>query len=241
MLTAVSSEVSATTVGKDSIEDLWEQRAAIIVKYRAALKAYSQAESALPEWADSGPRDINHLGEKCGANVGWPEVKDVAAVGVPDREGSYRVIRPSPYDIKNHFRMSLNLWLHNKAQRQKLKEIYRAKLDVVRTRIKERDELRDKLGLTAASNAMDWYADALYEIDQQIKEMADGSPAWLAAGAILEIGCNMGPKVTISESPELQFYAGILRSMSNRLRGRIAQDAAAVLSDTPLHKLGCYC
>ncbi len=242
MLTAVSAITQpARSEDAGTINDLWERRAAVVVKYRRAREDYNNARKRMPKWALIGPQYINAKGEKCGPTVGWPEVADVAAVGLPEHEGSFRAIRPSPLTAVSDFKLLLGMCLHNPERRKELKLRYREKLARIRERLNQKKQEEDRSGLTAATVQLETHGDALYEIEEQIIALEDYTAAGIAAVACIEIGRDISHDDVATDEPEVSFHVRILRSTADKLNGRLGADVRAILSGLPLKQIGGFC
>lgn len=241
MLTAVNSTaLPATSRSRNAIDDLWEQRASIVVRNREASAAFDQARKRMPAWALPGPQYINAKGEKCGPIVGWPEVEDVAAVGLPQHADAFRYIRPSPHQTIRDFKTVLQFDLRNPKRRAALKERYREKLAVIKKRLDQRDFEEEKWGLLAAEGQLDVHSDALCEIEKAILALNDNSPAWLTAISIIEIGREIAYDDVGTEEPSVEFHIKVLQASSRGLKGRLAADAHSILSGLTLRQVGCF-
>jgi hypothetical protein len=152
---------SAATIAAPSIvpaadsdlDTLWLEHERLILAAQSVYRQTDAAYESLPAWAKWGSEDINHLGERCVRETGWPEL--AVLPDLPEEESVTKLIRPSPMDIKKHFELIASV----SGDRSGARATYRASMRRLVERIHEQRRLRREAGIYDLENVTDEISD----------------------------------------------------------------------------------
>ena len=160
----------------------WSERQTHVERLRGLSAAYDAAKAKLPAWAQPGHRSIDQDGNPYGEVCNWPLDETVT----PPRLG-WRVVRPSTWDAKENFDFGVRVfhWTgkHRAIQRANMRRTVRAILG----RLRERNRLRDELGLPELNRQMEATTDAIISAEDYFHECGDETPNIVAARLLINL------------------------------------------------------
>jgi len=227
----------------DKLDALWQERQQIVRQENAIHRRLDDARERMPAWAKSGAEYINAAGERCGHNVGWPEVAVLPAA--PEISYARRLIRVSPQHIKENFENYVSLYPGSSKRalrlRAKARENYRASMRRLIARLRERRAIEGDLGIPA----MEAKVDVLYDRRWGIKDAIEKLPPTInqaAALALIEalIDGKSGSSVSDPDdhlSPILIMLRGIRPYLTGAIRvtvDRMFNEPDATLAELDL-------
>ena len=199
--------------------ELWREWLSLGEMIISADAKRDAAYGALPAWAKSGPKYLEHDGTFSGPVVGWP-----MDVTVPPPEARvFRLVRPSAEDFRQCYEMSES-W----GNRSEAKKAYVAALrKLARRRMDQRAEEK-KVGLPeldrASAALIDRRCDLANAILDLVDDSADATAAKLLVALCLTEDYNSLPDVILGH------YDAPLKALQPHLTGRIAIDVGSLLA-----------
>ena len=172
-LPAIAPPASADTTALR----LWAERQSHVERLRHLSAAYAEAQAKLPAWAKPGHRSIDHDGNPCGEVCSWPLDETVT----PPPVNAWRVVRPSIWDAKENFDFGVRVFHWTGKHRAIQRAAMRRTIRVIVGRLRERDRLRDELGLTEVDRQMEATTDALMKTEYCFCECDGETPNIIAA------------------------------------------------------------
>ena len=230
---------SAAAFAGQEIDDLWTQRLAIIRASHENHKGRLAAYAKLPAWAQSGERYIDHLGNRCGGEVGWPERAILPKL--PKHPGTWMIARQSPQEIREHFENSVSTFTDvknpNSPARKKLRADYRAAMRRMIDRLREQREEERLVGMPMFDQKADELSQSLYDIEARISDLPD-CPNVLAARIMIRASYDTGNKERVKYACDaLGMLVMVLRSIRGTLVGTVRRSADDLL-DNPERPFG---
>ena len=199
--------------------ELWQKWLSVGEMIASLDAERDAAYGALPAWAKSGPKYLEHDGTFSGPVVGWP--MDVTVP--PPETRVFRLVRPSLEDYQQFYEMSES-W----GNRSEAKKAYVAALrKLARRRMDQRAEER-KVGLPEldreSAALCELYCNLAHAILDLVDNSADAAAAKLLIALCLTEDYNSLPDVSLGH------YDAPLRALQPRLTGRIAIDVGSLLA-----------
>lgn len=187
--------IAAPVAGLQSSADataarLWAERQAAVDRLRAASEAYDEASAKLPAWAQSGPRMIDRDGHPCGDNSGWPLDASVK----PSPHGGNRVVRPTIAECVEQFNFQVRVFEATGTRRSEARALMRSKIRAITARLRERERLYQRLGLTELSRQSETARADMQAAEYALYETANATPNVIAARLLIAVcdHCSQG-------------------------------------------------
>jgi hypothetical protein len=235
----------AVAAPPDTIElARWAERQAAVEHLRSLSAAYDAAAAKLPAWAQPGHRSIDQDGNPCGYVCNWPMDETV----LPPTFNAWRVVRPSTWDAKESFDFGVRVfhWTgkHRAAQRAAMQRTVREIIG----RLRERDRLRDELGLTELNRQIEATTDATINAEDYFRERGDETPNIVAARLMMGLASDCQQDAIASGhgycgimAMALVALRGLLPSLSGMIREHAAffvDNPGLALRGTPFNAVG---
>lgn len=147
---------------------LWLRRRALLQEIDLAQEQFAAASDAMPAWAKHGEEHMNEKGERVGHVVGWPEIENPTPASI---SGGYRLIRPSPADVKIDLQNYVSLFGRRGPGRKAKLTSYVERMKRMRARIAAQKTEREKAGLDVIERRMEGQSEALSEIERDIENL----------------------------------------------------------------------
>jgi hypothetical protein len=193
-----------------ALEAAWLERSALKAAADANTKSLHAAWDRLPRWARSGPSQLNHDGSHDGPHMGWPEVKNPT---LPLTDHGYSLIRISPSDVREAFRIAVANFCPDEGSRVRARARYRERMREVIARIREKREEERKVGVEAMENESECLCNAIFDVEERIREMTGvGNFNAFAALALIELEYN-SPDDDGGELSYVNILVGALRTI----------------------------
>jgi hypothetical protein len=165
---------------------LWRRRRALLLGINHAQEQFAVASDAMPAWARPGEEHMNEKGERVGYVVGWPEIENPTPASI---SGGYRLIRPSPADVKINLQNYVSLFGRRGPGRKAKLASYVECMKRVRARIAAQNTEQEKAGLDVIERRMEGLSEALSEIERDIENLP---PSLNMVAAVIVIAGSYG-------------------------------------------------
>ncbi|MET4493490.1 hypothetical protein [Bradyrhizobium sp. LA7.1] len=219
----------------NAAEDAWETRQRHIDDLARLVSITKGLSECLPNWAKEGPRSINGAGEFSQETSAWPEIENV---GLPPFPSAWRVIRPSPFEVKADFEQYVRIFgqpssAGYQAFRENARAKMRARMRTIVARLRERRRLQEEIGLAAAERGIGLAIDGIVAADSALQYLQD-SPDKRAAIIMMRVSDDCERIATIEGDFQCatMFIAAIaLEQMLPDLSGLIQEHASFFVSN----------
>ncbi|SHH62785.1 hypothetical protein [Bradyrhizobium erythrophlei] len=214
----------ALPVPADKANALWADRQTHVKRLRDLSAAHTEANAKMPAWAQPGLDRIDQDGNPCGDLVSWPLDTSIT----PPPLGC-RIVRPSLWRCREDFDFAARVFALNSAGRKKARAAMRARMRGIVDRLRERERLRDKLGLTELNRQIESTADAIRGAEDYFHECDDGAPNIVAARLMMGLTNDCQQDATASGNGycgtmamALVALKGLLPNLSGLIRNHAA-------------------
>jgi hypothetical protein len=202
----------------------WSERQTAVERLRNLSAAYDTAAAKLPAWAQPGPDRIDQDGNPCGDPVGWPLDTSIT----PPPLG-WRVVRPSISECKEQFDFQVRVFGASGKYREICRAAMRRNIRAIVARLRDRDRLRDELGLTELNRQMEVTTAAILAAEDYFRERDDETPNIVAGRLLIGLGydCDQssyasGQGYCGTMAMAIVALKGLLPNLSGLIRDHVA-------------------
>jgi len=210
------------------VAKLWERRQTLAGTMHAALIAAREGYARIPEWARPGPSFLHSDGIYRGPRAGWPRIE-----GGPVPEGSAMINkRPSPYDIEQHYKLSVQVSGKSKAGKKAAKKIRDRQLAEFKERVRLQRAEEQKAGLPELERASTAATDRFLAVESKILGLTPRSPHAIAAGLLIDVAHECQDHDSVGNpSSEMIIASRVLEALRPHLRGVIRSQVDELLDN----------